>query len=293
MISCILLVSVLLNKAPAVAGTAGAGEAARAEFEAGNYSAALKTLNGGLSQAPQDALLHYWSLRAYYELRDFERAVTSGESAVKLEPQNSEYSRWLGRAYGARAEQSHSFFLARKVKQAFEAAVHLAPTSVAARRDLMQYLAEAPWIVGGDKQKAREQIDAISKIDPVQGHLARGAYFATDKKWTLAEAEYAAVLSQQPPRIDIYMEIADFFADRKDAPQIDRLLEAARRIDPKDPRIDYFSAVSFILRRNELPTAEKLLRAYIAKVPQRSDYPSHSSAQEWLGLIGRREAQAR
>src|SRR5213076_2140593 len=97
-------------------------------------------------------------------------------------------------AYGAKAEESRSFFIARKVKQAFEAAVHLAPMSIAARRDLMQFLAEAPWIVGGDKTGAREQIEAISKIDAAEGHLARGAYLAADKKWQEAEQEYSAAL---------------------------------------------------------------------------------------------------
>jgi len=42
-----------------------------------------------------------------------------------------------------------------------------------------------------------------------------------------------------------------------------------------------------IMRRNELPAAEKLLRSYVANVPQRSDYPSHRAAEQWLSRIGR------
>jgi len=265
----------------------GAVDTARAAFDRGNYSGAVKTLNSALSEAPQDPALHYWALRSYYELRDFENAVTHGETAVKLDPQNAEYTRWLGRAYGAKAEESRSFFLARKVKQAFEAAVHLAPTSIAARRDLMQYLVEAPWIVGGDKGKAREQVDAISKMDPVQGHLARGAFFAADKEWKRAEGEYEAALDQGPQLIDSYMEVAEFFTDRQDAQALDRAIAAAKRIDSRDPRLEYYTAVNLILRRNDLPTAEKLLRSYVANVPERSDYPSHKSAQEWLSRIPR------
>jgi len=287
MMSCILLISILLSTMPVSAPTVGAVDTARAAFDRGNYSGAVKTLNSALSETPKDPALHYWALRSYYELRDFENAVTHGETAVKLDPQNAEYTRWLGRAYGAKAEESRSFFLARKVKQAFEAAVHLAPTSIAARRDLMQYLVEAPWIVGGDKGKAREQVDAISKMDPVQGHLARGAFFAADKQWKLAEGEYEAALDNRPQLIDSYMEVAEFFTDRQDAQALDRAIEAARRIDSKDPRLEYYTAVSLILRRNDLPTAEKLLRLYVANVPERSDYPSHKSAQEWLSRVGR------
>ncbi len=287
MISCILLISMMLSTAPGTPGRLPAIQMARTEFEAGNYSAAVQTLTAALSEAPQDSSLHYWALRSYYELQDYENAVTSGEKAVKLDPQNAEYNRWLGRAYGAKAEQSRSFFLARKVKQAFEAAVRFAPWNIAARRDLMQYLVEAPWIVGGDKQKAREQIEAISKIDPIEGHLARGAYFASDKKWKEAEAEYVAVLDAPPHATDDYMEAAQFFVDRKDAQQIERAVEAARRIDSKDPRLDYYKAVSLILRRSDIPTAEKLLKSYVANVPQKSDYPSHNSAREWLSRNGK------
>ena len=83
------------------------------------------------------------------------------------------------------------------------------------------------------------------------------------------------------------MEVAEFFTDRQDAQALDRAIEAARRIDSKDPRLEYYTAVSLILRRNDLPTAEKLLRLYVANVPERSDYPSHKSAQEWLSRVGR------
>ena len=286
MIFRLLFVLFLLKTSSGLAAT-GAADAARAEFETGNYSAAVKTVTAALSQTPEDASLHFWALRSYYELQDYGSAVTHGERAVKLEPHNAEYNRWLGRAYGAKAEESRSFFIARKVKQAFEAAVHLAPMSIAARRDLMQYLAEAPWIVGGDKIKAREQIEAISKIDAVEGHLARGVYLAADKKWQEAEQEYSAALDARPKQIESYMEVAGFFEDRKNAHEIQRAVDAAKHIDPKDPRLDYYTAVGLILRRNELPTAERLLRSYVANVPQRSDYPSHRAAEQWLSRIGR------
>src|SRR4051812_35694038 len=146
----IFLISLLMNTTPA---PAGAVDTARVAFEKGDYSVAVQAVTSALSSSPQDPSLHYLAMRSYYELHDWEKAIVHGEEAVKLDPQNGEYSRWLGRAYGEKADQSHSFSLARKVKQAFEVAVRLAPTDIPARRDLMQFLAEAPWIVGGDKQK--------------------------------------------------------------------------------------------------------------------------------------------
>src|SRR5438034_416906 len=226
MIFCVLLLSALLNigAAPALEEPI---QTARSQFDSSNYAAAVRTLTNALGQSPQDSSLHYWLARSYYEMRDYDNAVQHAEMAVKLGPQNAEYNRWLGRAYGGKAEQSHSFFLARKVKQAFEAAVNLAPRSIEARRDLMQYLVEAPWIVGGDKEKAKLEIASISKLDTVQGHLARAAYLSADKKWKEAEIEYLAAVDQHPARIEPYIEAAQFFAARKDAANLDRVVSRA------------------------------------------------------------------
>jgi tetratricopeptide (TPR) repeat protein len=264
---------------------------ARSSFDAGNYNEAVKTLTAALTPAPTDAAtnasIHYWLARSYYEQRNYDRAVDNAETAVKLAPQNAEYTQWLGRAYGGKAEEGHSFFLARKVKKAFEDAVRLNPFSVDARRDLMQYLVEAPWIVGGDKKEARKQIEAITAIDPLQGQLARGSYLEADKDWKGADAEYLAIIGEKPNRIEPYMEAAAYFAGRKDAGNIERSLAAAAHLNSKDPRQDFYRAVALVLKGTELPTAEKLLKSYVANVPERSDYPSHKSADNWLTRIPR------
>src|SRR5262245_3244022 len=229
----------LLLSVPEIPQRQSPVEIAQAQFESGNYTSTVKTLNAALASAPQDASIHYWLARAYYELQDFDRAVTSAEQAVKLSPQSSEYNRWLGRAYGGKAEKSHSFLLARKVKKSFETAVRLAPQSIEARRDLMQYCVEAPWVVGGSNGTAREQIEAISKLNPLEGKLARAAYLAADKQWKAAETEYLNVLLERPGYIKPYIEAAEFFRDRKDSANLDRTLEAAAHLGSKDPRLQY------------------------------------------------------
>jgi tetratricopeptide (TPR) repeat protein len=259
-------------------------EKARANFDAGNYNEAVKTLTTELARSPQDAPIHYWLARAYYEMRNYDKAVEQAELAVKYAPKNAEYTQWLGRAYGGKAEQGHSFFLARKVKKAFEDAVKLNPLSVDARRDLMQFLTEAPWIVGGDKDEARKQIDAIAALDPLQGRLARAAYYETSKDWKQADAEYLAILDLKPNKIGPYMEAANYFADRKDAAKLERALDAAAHLNSNDPRLGYFRAIDLVLRGTQPETAEKLLTAYLAS-PERSDFPAHRHANEWLNKI--------
>jgi len=149
----------------------------------------------------------------------------------------------------------------------------------------MQYCVEAPWIVGGDKQSARKQIEAISQLDPLQGRLALAAYLTADKQWKAAETEYLAILDQHPSNFEAYTEAAEFFVDRKDPANLDRTLEAAARVDSHDPRLEYYHGVSLVLQHTELALAEQLLKSYLLSVPERSNYPSHRSAMEWLRRI--------
>ena len=275
-----ILMTLALLSAPLTAKQAV--DMARADFDAGKYAEAVKTLTSAHSTAPQDSDISYWLARAYYEQHNYDQAVSYAEEAVRLNAQNGEYYRWLGRAYGAKAEQSHSFSLARKVRQALESAVKFAPRSIDAHRDLMQYLVEAPWIVGGDKDKARQEIESISSLDPIQGRLAKAAYMSTEKKWKDAESEYLAVCDQHPVNVDAYMEAAEFFAGRKDGNNLDRVVNAAGHLNAHDPRLDFYRAVVLVLRRTDLPKAETLLNSYINNVPQRSDFPSHEQALMWL-----------
>jgi tetratricopeptide (TPR) repeat protein len=261
-------------------------DSAREHFAAGEYPEAVTILLSAHQAAPGESDISYWLARSYYEEHNYDLAIAYGEEAVKSSPQNAEYHRWLGRAYGAKAELSHSFFLARKVKKAFETAVHLAPRDIAARRDLMQYLVEAPWIVGGDKDRAKQELEFIATVDPIQGRLARAAFFSAEKKWKEPEVQFLSALNQNPDRIEPYMEAADFFADRKDADNLDRVLAGVTHLGVRDPRLDFYRAVILVLRRSDLPTAEALLRSYVHHVPERSDFPSHKAAITWLRAAG-------
>ena len=271
-------------------------DTARKQFEAGDYTRAAGILQAALSKSANDAQLHYWLARCYYELKDFDRAVTSAERAVQLDPQNSLYHQWLGRAYGEKADRDHSFSLARRVRREFETAVRLEPKNLSARRDLVDFLIDAPWIVGGDKSRAWQEAEAIATLDPIEGRLARAAYWFEQKKFDRAEAEYRQVLQAKPQRIEPYYEAADFFIGRQDTADAEAAVEAAARVDPKDRRLAYYRGVVRVLARKHMEEAEQSLKKYLASVPQRSDFPPHATARVWLGrayeMLGKRQEAA-
>src|SRR5215467_6848509 len=198
---------------------------ARAQFERGDYRGAITTLSSAIDANPRDAQLWHWRSRCYLELRDYARALTDGERAVSERPGDSEFHRWLGRAYGGAAEQKRSFSMARKVRAAFEDAVRLDVSNIAARRDLMEFYVEAPWIVGGDKRRALKQVEAIARVDAVAGHLARAVFWIRTNRLSAAEAEYQKILAARPDRIEPYLEAADFYESRNDAGRFAGVIE--------------------------------------------------------------------
>ena len=187
-------------------------QAAEHQFDTGNYSVAMRTLQSAISQNPLSPEAHYWLARCYYEGRDFDNAIAYAQKAVDLDGKNSVYHQWLARAYGGKADRERSFFLAKKVKKELADAVRLNPSNIEARRDLEDFCIDAPWIVGGSKDEAREQVEAIAALDPIEGHLAR-AKFDLDvlKRPDLVESEFRLILNAKPTRIEPYLEAAAFF----------------------------------------------------------------------------------
>lgn len=276
----------LCQSARGAAGdVAGLVQAAQRQFNTGNYTSAISTLQSAASQNPGSAEVHYWLGRNYYELRDYDNAVAQGEKSVELDPKNSLYHDWLGRAYGGKADREHSFSFAKKTKKEFAEAVQLDPSNIPARRDLEEYDLEAPWIVGGNKDEARAMIDAIAQLDPVQGHLARAVQYRETKKMDLAENEYREVLKAKPSRIDVYFEVATFYARQNKPADLETTIQAAMLVSASDPRLAYFRGVSRMLSGTEQQRAEEYLKAYLASTPDRSDWPSHAAAREWLGRL--------
>jgi tetratricopeptide (TPR) repeat protein len=262
---------------------ATAVDQARGQFEAGQYVEVINTVNAHTASASNaEALM--WVGRARLELRDYAAAIVDLERAVALAPNDSETHRWLGRAYGEEADRTRSFSLARRVRIQFEEAVRLAPTNVAAHRDLLEFHLEAPKIVGGRDRRAQQEVDALAALDPTAGRLARGAYLKHHDDAARAAAEYAAVLESMPANIDYVFEVADYYEDVGDTAGLQRAITVATGINASDSRVLYYRGVVEVMRRADVGGAESSLKAYLV-VPPRSDRPSAVKTHEWLGRL--------
>ena len=113
---------------------AGADADPAALLKAGKADQAIHALNLAIARAPNDARSYNLLCRVYYQLELWDNSMRMAEKALALDPQNSSYHLWLGRAMGRKAEEANpftAFGLARKVKTEFERAVALDSNNLA------------------------------------------------------------------------------------------------------------------------------------------------------------------
>jgi tetratricopeptide (TPR) repeat protein len=263
-------------------------EGARQEYNAGRYNRAVDLLAAAADKSPDDARVHFLLGQCYYQLRQYMPATKSFERSVALAPNHSEYHDWLGKAYGRRAE--NSMFLsamgwARRAHKQFEIAVQIDPTNYEAQRDLIRYEMYAPGIVGGGDDRALKHIEALEKIDAIEGQLAHGEFLEAKRRFAEADAVYAKVLESGTDKIGVYLEVADYYRDRRNIPKMDQAIAQAERIDPSDRRLKFYQGILLVLKKSDLATAESLLKSYLATVPENINLPPHAAAHEWLGRL--------
>jgi tetratricopeptide (TPR) repeat protein len=258
------------------------------DYNAGRYNRAVDALNAGVAKSPDDASLYYLLGQSYYQLRDYTRAISSLERAAQLSPKNSEIHNWLGKAYGRKAEETvflNAMSWAKKAHHEFEIAVELDAQNFEAQRDLIRYEMNAPSVVSGGDDKALKHIDALEKIDPIQGELARGEFFQTKKRFPEADAVFSKLLDSNVAKAGVYFEVSDYFRDRQNAAKMEQAIDKAMRVDADDRRLKFYRGVLLIIQGKSPAEAEMDLKSYLSTVPDNSDVPPHALAREWLGKL--------
>jgi tetratricopeptide (TPR) repeat protein len=204
---------------------------------------------------------------------------------VQLQPANAQYYLLLGRACGSRA--SHSSFLtamswARRVVKEFETARKLAPEDTEVRFDLLDYYLNAPGIVGGGREKAEAEAEAIAKLNPKKGYLARATIHIKDKKWDLARNELAQAAAENPQSITASKDLADFLLDRQDFQGALFYAQKALLLDAKSKRSRLIAVAAKIRLKSDLAEAVETLHALLAGTLGEGD-PSFEEVYYWLG----------
>jgi tetratricopeptide (TPR) repeat protein len=262
-------------------------ERARSAFEKGEYTQAIEILKTAAGSGPNGDV-YVLLTRSYLELNQYDAAVNSAEKAVAIDPKNSEYHRWLGEAYGAKADHASmlsAYSLARKTQKEFDAAVQLDAHNFDAQQDLIEYDCTAPGMVGGGEEKAQPLIEKLMKMDAAEGHYATGICRAQKKNYEAADAEFSKALENKPKTAKRIYDIGDYFLQRKNAEKLPVVAGAGEELAPGDPRGKFYQGVALVLQEKKPAEAEKLLREYLELAPMNSEYPRPWAAHYWLGKL--------
>jgi tetratricopeptide (TPR) repeat protein len=263
-------------------------EQAKGAFEKGEYTRAIEILKSAAVSGPNNGDVYVLLARSHLQLNQYDAAVNNAEKAVAINPKKSDYHRWLGEAYGAKADHASmlsAYSLARKTQKEFDAAVQLDPHNFDAQQDLIQYDCTAPGMVGGGEEKAQPLIQKLMSMDAAEGHYAAGICRAQKKDYPAADVEFAKALESKPKTANRIYDIGDYFVQRKNAEKLLAVAAAGEELAPQNPRGKFYQGVALILQGQKPAEAEKLLRDYLQMAPMNSDYPRPWAAHYWLGRL--------
>lgn len=262
----------------------------------GRLDDAIQTLQHQIGQTPTDAVSYNLLCRAYFMAEEWDRGIPACERATKLDPQSSLYHLWLGRIYGEKADRAgvwSAVGLAKKVRTAFERAVELDPNNWEARTDLAEFYLEAPGIVGGGKDKARAQADALMALNPGRAHWVAARIAEKNKDVASAEREYRSAVTASHSGARAWLDLASFL---RRSNRLDEMEQTLRNLEscPIDHAPALMDGAGMLLRTGrDLPLALRLQRRYLsAPVEEGPAFKAHDLLGHLLEKQGDRRAAA-
>jgi tetratricopeptide (TPR) repeat protein len=225
--------------------------------------------------------------RIAMEERKNDGAADYFEAATKLDPQNSTYFLWLGRAYGREAQNANVLRqpgLAKKTRNAWERAIQLDADNLDARSDLIQYYVQAPGFLGGSTTKAFEQAEEIRKRNALRGYLELGALHEREKKLPEAEKAYLAAAKEKSDRHVGEYRLGLFYQNTGAFDKAFDVFESMIATNPSEFGALFQIGKTGAMSGQRLDRATAALEAYLQTTPGRND-PSLAAAHWRLGMV--------
>jgi tetratricopeptide (TPR) repeat protein len=257
-------------------------------YERTNYGASLALLqeSGLLGQqaGPSAGKAYCLAGRDHFMLGEYKKASEAFEQALALEPANSEYAHWLGRAFGRRAETSSPFSAplhASKARAYFEKAVELDPTNEEALNDLFDYYLEAPGFLGGGYDKAEALAKRIAERNPAEGHFAQAQLADKRKQFDTAEDQLRRAMELAPRQVGRVLDLARYLAKHGRIPESEAAFDEAEKLAPNSPKVRFARARTYVEQKRNLDKARVLLNQYL-RSDLTPDDPPRQQAEKLL-----------
>ena len=271
------ILAALFLALPGIATAAGPANSARQDLDFGRADEALQSLSATLAQNPKDAQAMNLRCRVFYQEEQWDRAIADCEAAVELNPADSNFHLWLGRAYGQKAAHASlvsSYPLARRVRAEFEQAVQLDPHNAAALAELGEFDVMAPLVVGGGLAKAEALVPELRTGAPGASLYLTARIAEERKDYTAAEAGFKSAIRQSSYPADAWMDIASFYRRRGRFAEMLTAAHTGASLDSSHGSALVDGASNLALAGREPQTAIQWLQLYLTSHAQSEIAPS-------------------
>lgn len=184
-------------------------------YDAGDWHAAVEALEPVLASDPDNETALFYSGKATLQQERFEEAIPYFERLTAAYPDNADYWMWLGRAAGLSASRASVFRAKRfvnRLKDAFGKALEIDPQHGPTHVALVQFYAEAPFIVGGSMRKARAHAEAAEDGSQMYGDMAWGIYYSFEREYEKALEHLQAAVDAGIPEGMAYVFLGRTYA---------------------------------------------------------------------------------
>lgn len=262
-----------------------ASEQGKRLYEQKKYKEAIAALEPVDEDDADYALARYYMGRSAFDLKEFDDAADYFEEATEAKNgEKSDYFTWLGDTYGTIARDANVIkqgMLAPKMKSAWEKAIALDSKNLNARLSLISFYTEAPGIMGGSMDKAKEMAKQIMSINPVQGHRSMGNLYMKEKNPAAAEKEYKEMVRLDPNTLP---QLGNFYVNEKQHEKAFALFDEQLKKNPQDMLSTYQLGKTSAVSGLRLDDGEQAMMKYLAYTPKQNE-PSLAGANMRLAQI--------
>lgn len=258
-------------------------------FEERKYEESQKLLNPIDDDDRDYAAAQYYLGRIAFAKKEYDDAADYFEEATEANDKEAEYFTWLGDTYGTIAGDANVItqgMLAPKMKSAWEKAIALDSKNLGSRLSLIQYYLQAPGIMGGSVEKAKEVAGQVAKIKSAEGHRQLGNIYLKEKNTAEAEKEFILMVKADPTYVG---GLANFYTGQKQYDKAFQLFEEAIQKNPNDFLSIYQFGRTSAVSGQRLEKGEEYLKKYLTTYTPKQNEPSHAGANMRLGQISEKK----
>ncbi len=245
----------------------------------GHYLRAERPVREALQHSPNNAhALNNLSV-IDWAFNRLDASIADAEKAVAASPNNAEAHSKLADALGAKLLSSNAgtmekISLAHRFRKEIDKTLELDSQDIDALQDLALFYWNAPGMVGGDKQKARQTADRLFQVSPARAAATRADFAADDSDVARRNAAIQGIwrdaVAAEPGDYDARAGLAAaYLEENADANHLASAEAEAKRAIAIDPsRVNAYAVLASVYARSgRWPEAEAVLKQARDHVP--------------------------